>query len=152
MKMEASFDGVELASTEDLWLVWQFGAYPLEAAGYGQATPQAARATRMLLVLEKGVPPPSEEARVLMRQSFASSPVRAVAVVSGEDGFRGALIKGVLTGLRLLSRGRFQLQSFSSVGEAARWLGAQKAQGDDGDALALALEAHLRERRAARGR
>ncbi|HVY44483.1 MAG TPA: hypothetical protein VHB21_01340 [Minicystis sp.] len=145
----ARFEGVEHSTADDVWAIWQFGAYTADAVIDAEAVAMASL-TRMLLVIEPSAPAPGSEVRNRIVALWRKKPIRALAVVSPDAGFRAALISSVLVGMKLVSGIRLQLRSFTALDDAGQWLGSFAREGDDGVALSAALGEYFSPRRAAR--
>jgi hypothetical protein len=79
----------------------------------------------LLTVVAENAPLPSQEARDAMATlatGAAGKRLRRSAVCFEGGGFRGALVRGVATGLQLVAKLPFQHRVFHSVELAAAWL------------------------------
>lgn len=99
----------------------------LEAAG--EAVRQhAARGTSMIHVVRAPLQLPDDQDRAAMVRMMKSHNVRLVAMVVAEKGFLLAMLRSVVTGLRVLTGGHFDYQICESHEEVAAWLPAVHRQ------------------------
>lgn len=100
----------------------------------------------IMCIIEPTSEPPSQELREAASKllSELGPRIRCVAYVVEGSGFRAAMIRGVLSSIELLKRGKaFPSRYFATVGHAAAWIGVETAS----KSLALAEGAEqLRER------
>lgn len=85
---------------------------------------KAGRTVGLMVVIEEGVPPPSDEVRKILAVSmerFAPLYVGQALVVSGE-GFRAAAVRGWITTMSVLSRSKIPARAFATDAEAIAWL------------------------------
>jgi hypothetical protein len=85
----------------------------------------------LLTVTEEKVPLPTLEARMELVSFLKSANglVERHAVVFEGEGFRAASIRAVVAGVSLFSRPEFPSRVFGSIGAAARFLAAGRANG-----------------------
>lgn len=144
-------EGVETWIVGDVPVIHQFGRYTADAIRPARpGKPPAGVGERVMLIVDPGAPPPDDAVREKLVAAMAASPMRHLAVVSTEGGFRAARVQSIVVGLRIAMRSRLEVTQHASVEEAARALGVHGTRGDDGAELAQAIGAFLAERRASR--
>jgi hypothetical protein len=81
----------------------------------------------LLIVLEPSASPPDDRARQMLAECMRrnSQSVRGAAYFIPMEGFKGSLMRSVVTGLSLLARETFTTRVFARLPEATRWLGEQ---------------------------
>jgi len=86
----------------------------------------------LMTVVNPEAPPPVGEAREIFAQTMraASTKVRVSSYYIPIEGFKGAAIRGALTGLNLLARNPFSTRAFLTIPEAANWF-ATRMPGPD---------------------
>ncbi len=129
----AKVDGVEQWTCEDLVVLWQRGVYSMAAADTSvrldRVLAKYPAGFRMVLLVEPNVPAPTDDVRA--RLSRADAPTqRAFATVSLEGGFRSALVTSVVSGIQMRSNTRTTMRAFTTVSDAATWLGTFSTPND----------------------
>jgi hypothetical protein len=96
----------------------------------------------MLVVAEDSTGPPGAKARSIFVSAMRENGtrIRATAYVISIEGFKGAALRGVITGLSLLARKPYPTRIFSEASAAARWLGAHLATGMNAISLGQQIE------------
>lgn len=101
----------------------------LERAGMEILRRHPRGAALMGVVESTGVPPSAEmrKASAAANDRLAQHGVVGVAGVLTQTGFAGSVVRGVITGLTLLSRSDYPFKVFENHTEAAAWLGQRLA-------------------------
>jgi hypothetical protein len=86
------------------------------------------RSIGAFMVVEENAPLPSSAARRAMAESLTRAAVAFLAVLFEGNGFRAAAVRGVVTGVSLLSPPPYPYKAFGKLEEAAAWAGL-KARG-----------------------
>ena len=78
----------------------------------------------MVVLLEPNASPPDGASREILRKSMLISPQKTVAAayVIRDEGFGGAIKRGVITGLSLMAKQPYPVRTFQTDGEALLWL------------------------------
>lgn len=104
----------------------------------------------LLIVVEPAVPPPEDDVRRRLADYMLRYQDRTLveAAVYEQEGFRGAVVRGVMTGLRVLARAKHPAKTFAELSEAVPWLleqlsPAQRARAPELLAAVRALRADL---------
>ena len=98
------------------------GAQVLERAPAGKGA--------TLFLVEDGATPPDGDCRRMTSEANERLAARGMVSVAGvvpRSGFTGALYRGVITGIALLSRTPYPMKVFASVPESVHWLSGQLA-------------------------
>lgn len=149
----AKIDGVTIARVRNVLIIWQAGEFTSAASRMlGTTAPRMLReypgGLRNLLVVEDIGGPPSDEVRQMLAQNIAHGNARAMAVCARAEGFRAAVVTGVMTGLKAAAHSRMPLKVFSTIAEATEWLGTFADGAKPDGALLLSAFETLQARRA----
>jgi hypothetical protein len=116
----------ELALRNVLILVWDVQPTAAAIAGLDAAgehvRPYMARGTSMIHVVRAPLQLPNDVERAAMMDMMKSHNVRLVAMVVTETGFLLSMLRSVVTGLRVITRGHFDYRICHSNEEVADWL------------------------------
>ena len=82
--------------------------------------------TGYISVLDAGVSPPSPEQRKGMSDILERTHIKQAAIVFVDGGFRGAVIRSVITGISLFTS-KIKMSTFTDVGAGCRALSADPA-------------------------
>jgi len=105
----------------------------LETAGI-DVLRQHPRGAGVMGVIESTAVPPSSEMRTLSAQSndrLAKLGLVGIAGVLSHKGFSGSVMRGVITGLTLLSRSKYPFKVFENHEAGAAWLSKRLAAGGE---------------------
>lgn len=92
------------------------------ASGFGEFR-RPGVAHGLVTIVEPGAPLPDSDARETIAKFLraASDHLVVSAVVFEGEGFRGAAVRGVVTGLTMLARQSYPHRVFGTIDEAAPW-------------------------------
>lgn len=78
----------------------------------------------IVVVLEIDATPPDDKARQMMSETMRQlgPTIRGVAYFVPIEGFKGSLMRSVITGLSLVAHEPYPTQAFARLPEATRWL------------------------------
>jgi hypothetical protein len=84
----------------------------------------------IMLVLEPETSPPDDKARQMLADGMRrlGPGMRGAAYLVPMQGFKGSLMRSVITGLSLIARETYPTQAFPRLPEATRWLCARMSQ------------------------
>lgn len=85
-----------------------------------------------LTIVPRDATPPSEKARVAMNEVMRSlgPSIRCLCWLVEGEGFQGAMVRGVLTGVRMFGRLPYASHIATDMGEALEWI-VRRLDGDD---------------------
>lgn len=83
------------------------------------------RSIGAFMIVAENAPLPSSAARRAMAERLTSKSVAFLAVLFEGQGFRAAAVRGVVTGVSLLSPPPFPYRAFGKMKHAAEWAGLQ---------------------------
>ena len=145
----ATPNGAAIGTWGDVMVLYQHGTYSPEAVqAMGTATARLLRehkeGLRVLTIVAPDAPTPDGDIRAGIAKHMSQN-VYAMAVAYDVEGFRGAVVRGVITGLQLLARAKYPVRTFEKLADAAAWLETQRRGGaPDPSAFAEAVEAFRR--------
>ncbi len=130
-------------------VIWRHLTTAEGVASVGKALARAADAGRRISVvisIEPSATPPAAAERKALSSVFTryAQVVVAVAVVPQGTGFRASMVRGVVTGLALVSRFPYPYKVFGDLDEATKWLVRQAVVGPAKAALLSNAVSQLR--------
>jgi len=75
-----------------------------------------------LVIVPVDAKPPSEPVRKALKVTLAVLPLRCMCWLVEGDGFQAAMVRGVLTGLRLVASASYATHVSRDLEEALRWM------------------------------
>ncbi len=118
---------LELVLCEDIFVVIDDGralpsAYDAARAKLLSHAGRYAQGAGCLIIIPANAAPLPEPARKALEATLATLPVRCICWIVEGTGFQGAMVRAVLTGLRLLSRRPYPTQIVTSIEDAVSWM------------------------------
>ncbi len=95
-----------------------------------------------LAIIPANAKPPSEAVRKALNTTLGAVPLRCICWCVEGSGFQGAMVRGVLTGLRFLGRRSYPTHVTGDLEEALRWM-LSNLEGGDRRAKSAPLAAQM---------
>jgi hypothetical protein len=118
---------VEIVQWEDVFVVIDDGGgrasdYVLAQRALAEHGSRYAAGVGCLVVIPAGAKPPSEPVRQAMKAALATLPLRCLCWLVEGAGFQAAMVRGVLTGLRVVGSRSYDTHVSGDLEEALTWM------------------------------